>query len=73
MKGGVEMIGYRKFWMTIVTGIFALGGLGVLGWIFKDVPSNSVASQIYLIYCLTLTGGLTAFVTGNVLEHKKGK
>lgn len=66
------MKGHRKLFMTVVTGVFALGGLAVLGWIFKDVPSNSIASQIYLIYCLTLTGGLTAFVTGNVLEHQTG-
>lgn len=65
------MKGYRKFWMTIITGIFALAGLLVIGWLFKNAGTTSIASEMYLIYCLTCVGGLTAFTTGNAIEHVK--
>ncbi len=62
----------RKFWMTIVMGSFSLIGLAVVGFLFKGSDST-VATQIYLIYCLSVSGGLLTFVTGNTIVHLKGK
>jgi len=68
MEGGETMKGKRKFVMTIITCSFALLGLAVLGFIFKD-STSTVAVQLYLVFCLTCVGGLTAFVSGNAFEH----
>ncbi len=67
----LEMKGVRKIIMTIITGLFAIGGLAIMGWLYKDsTGTGEVVSQIYLIFCLTVTGGLTVFVGGNMWEHK---